>query len=114
MPPRLLPEFPLSQVVFVHDYIQLVFQEEGFSLYNSVVVRLDDVEYEQGQTGFADALVSFIGKAVVAVGASDECALVLYFECGAQVEVLKIRGATGPEAFQFNGPHGLTIVEQNE
>jgi len=99
MPPRLLPESPLSQVVFVHDYVQLVFQDVAFSLYNSVVLRLGAIEFEQGSTGFADALISLIGVAVVEVGASEDCALMLNFERGAQVQVLKARGAKGPEAF---------------
>jgi hypothetical protein len=38
----------------------------------------------------------------------------LNFERGAQVQVLKARGAKGPEAFQFTGPHGPIVVEQNE
>ena len=114
MPPRLLPESPLSQVVFVHDYVQLVFQDENFSLYNSVRVRLGAIEFEQRSTGFADALVSLIGLAVVEVGSSEDCALMLNFERGAQVQVLKARGEEGPEAFQFNGRHGPIVVERNE
>ena len=114
MPPCLLPKSPLSQVVFVNDYVQLVFQDEGFSLYNSVVIQLDAAEYEQGKTGFADALVSLIGRAVVEVGASDEYALLLNFDNGALVQIHKGRGATGPEAFQFNGAHGVIVVDQND
>ena len=114
MPPRLLPESPISQVVFAHDYVQLIFQDENLSLYNSVVVRLGAIEYEQGSAGFIDALVSLIGEAVVEVGASEKFALLLNFEHRAQVQVLRTRGVKGPEAFQFNGRHGLLVVEQNE
>lgn len=32
--PNLIPLEPLSQVVFIHDYLQLVFQDESFSIYN--------------------------------------------------------------------------------
>ncbi len=34
MLPKLKPSEPLSQVVFVHDYLQLIFQDEGFNIYN--------------------------------------------------------------------------------
>jgi len=33
------PRFPLSQVVFIHDYVQLVVQEERFSLFNLVELK---------------------------------------------------------------------------
>ena len=35
----LLDAEPLSQVVFIHDYIQLVFQDTYFNLYNRVSVH---------------------------------------------------------------------------
>ena len=114
MHPRLLPESPLSQVVFVHDYLQLVFQDENFSLYNSVVVRVGAIEYEQGSTGFADSLISLVGETVIEVDGSEECALLLKFERGAQVMVLKASGAKCPEAFQFNGKQRSIVVDQNE
>ncbi len=100
MPPRLVPKSALSQVVFVHDYVQLVFEDECFSLYNSIVVLLDAIEYPQGNAGFANALISLIGRAVVEAGATDECSLQLHLEGGARVQVLKTRGIARPEAFQ--------------
>ena len=33
-PPNLCPAEPLSQVVFIHDYLQLVFQSQCLSVYN--------------------------------------------------------------------------------
>jgi hypothetical protein len=114
MPPRLLPESSLSQVVFVHDYVQLVFQDEAFSLYNRVIVKTKDAEYEQGGAGFADSLVSLIGRAVLEVDSSDRFAIALRFDCGTQVQVLRNGSAKGLEAFQFNGPNGVIVVEQNQ
>ena len=113
MHPRLLPKSSLSQVVFVHDYIQLVFQDEAFSLYNPVIVKTLDENNEQGGAGFADSLVSLIDRAVVEVDSSEGFAIALRFGCGRQVQVLRNGGAKSPEAFQFNGPNGVIVVEQN-
>ena len=38
MAPNLKPSEPLSQVVFIHDYLQLVFQDECFNVYNAAEV----------------------------------------------------------------------------
>ena len=114
MPPRLLPESSLSQVVFVHDYVQLVFQDEAFSFYNRVIVKTRDAEYEQGGVGFADSLVSLIDRAVLEVYSSERFAIALRFDCGTQVQVLRKGSAKGLEAFQFKGPNGIIVVEQNQ
>ena len=39
----LQPVEPLSQVVFVHDYLQLVFQDRAFTLYNVVTCSTGSV-----------------------------------------------------------------------
>ena len=100
--------------MFVHDYVQLVFQDEAFSLYNPIVVTTQGAEYEQGGAGFAESLVSLIDRAVVEVDSSDQYALSLRFDCGTHVQVLRENSAKGPEAFQFNGPNGVIVVEQNQ
>ena len=113
MPTNFVPVDALSQVVFVHDYIQLVFQDQAFSFYNKISVVNQSDTVRQGAPGFADFLVSLIGTRVKEASALPPSALELTFQCGAKLRVL--RGEpyeNGPEAFQFNGPDGL-VVEQN-
>jgi len=46
----------LSQVVFIHDYLQLVFQENTLNVYNPYVVRAGNGdEYAPGDVGCAAA-----------------------------------------------------------
>jgi hypothetical protein len=105
---------PLSQVCFVHDYLQLVFQEYGLSIFNPVRINLNTRRYIQGDPGFCDALVSLIGQKVVNVSMIEQQALLLSFEAGGSVSVsLATEDASGPEAFRFDGPKDSCVVEQN-
>jgi hypothetical protein len=113
-PPNLKPSEPLSQVVFIHDYLQLVFHEEVFSIYNLAEVDLRGVKVTRGQQGFCDAVVSLIGQRVTTASHSDGYALRLSFEKGAQFNVRSDDAAvSGPEAFAFNGKDQPPVVEQN-
>lgn len=114
MEPNLKPSEPLSQVVFVHDYFQLVFQEERFNIYNLADLESGGAKVTQDQPGFCDALVSLIGLRVMAVAHSDAFALKLSFELGAQVIVRCDDAAiNGPEAFEYSGNNQLLVVVQN-
>ena len=94
MDSELLPTEQLSQMVFVHDYIQLVFQDERFSIYNRASITLNDTALKQRETGFADALVSLIGQRVVSVREATEPMLTLVFERGVQVRPADSRTET--------------------
>ena len=107
------PTEALSQVVFVHDYIQLVFHDERFSIYNRASAVCNGVATEQEQPGFADALVSLIGQRVVRAVESPDPLLALTFESGAVVHVFGGAAARGAEAYQFNGSNGVWVVAQN-
>ena len=114
MVPNLKPSEPLSQVVFVHDYLQLIFQDEAFNIYNVSEVEHRGVKLAHGEPGFCDALVALIGQCVIEASHSDSYALKLSFEEGAQFVVRSDDDAVrGPEAFEFNGKNQLTVVEQN-
>ena len=112
MKPDLQPEDALSQVVFVHDYLQLVFQGCGFSLYNVVTYCQGATTIRQGRPGFSDALVSLIDQ--TASVETQPGALLLRFSGGA---ILSFPTAgpdvRGPEAWQFNRLGGPTVVEKN-
>jgi hypothetical protein len=115
MPPNLLPLDPLSQVVFVHDYIQLVFQDACFSLYNTTKLVIGESAVLQGQASFADALVALIGLRVTSVSTQTDSILELLFEGGIKLQVLQGEPyARGPEAFQFNAIGSPIVVEVNE
>ena len=114
MIPNLKPSGPLSQVVFIHDYVQLVFDEESFSICNVAEMDCQGALIRQGQVGFCDALVALIAQQVTVVSSSNVYALALTFERGARLLVLAgDAGVRGPEAFQFNGRNNLIVVEQN-
>jgi hypothetical protein len=63
----LIDNEPLSQVVFVRDYVQLVFQDTTLSVYcsMSVALRRDSIGWHG--PGWCDALVALIGQSVTSV-----------------------------------------------
>lgn len=105
----ILPTEPLSQVVFVHDYIQLVFQDACFSIYNIAELQLAETTLLQGQPGFCDALVGLIGLPLISVSSGPM--LSLSFQGGVMFVVTE--GSSGPEAWQYNSPGFSSVVEQN-
>ncbi|MFA6094970.1 MAG: hypothetical protein WC757_03750 [Candidatus Paceibacterota bacterium] len=109
MRPDILPIEPLSQVVFIHDYLQLVFQNACFSIYNAVELRQGNISLSQGQPGFCDGLVSLIGQPLTSASASPS--LSLTFQSGT-VLVLAQSGQNS-EAWQYNSFGWPIVVEQN-
>lgn len=104
---------PLSQVVFVHDYLQLVFQEHALTVYNLAMYMSKDLSIKQGEPGFCDAVVALIEQ-TAQVHANPGEPLVLRFLCGASITVPCSGPDTrGPEAWQFGELSGPYIVEQN-
>jgi hypothetical protein len=109
----LQPEDPLSQVVFIHNYLQLVFQDSAYTLYNLATYSRGGVAIEQGQPGFCDALVALIDQRAE-VHYHSESGLVIQFVGGASVTVPSSGPNTrGPEAWQFGRMDGPYVVEQN-
>ena len=114
MQPNLIPVEPLSQVVFVHDYFQLVFQDDTFNIYNLAEVVREGAVLRQGQVGFCDAVVGLIGKSVVSFTTAPRGELVLSFESGASLRV--VGGPEGQhgfphDAWEFLGPNDLFVCE---
>ena len=97
MLPNLTPSQPLSQVVFIHDYLQLVFQADRFSIYSLAEIEAHGAKVAQGQSGFCDAVFALIGQRVVEVSQSPSHVLVLTFEKGTQFSVrTDVEAITGP------------------
>jgi hypothetical protein len=111
---NLKPSESLSHVAFIHDYLQLIFQDEWLSIYNLAEVERHGLKVSQVQPGFCDAVRALIGQRVVAADHSDACVLRLSFEEGTQFTVRSDEAAiSGPEAFEFNGKNQALVVEQN-
>lgn len=104
-----VPKEPVTQVVFVEDYLQVVFQDECFSFYDPVEVTSDRRLLTHGQSGFCDALVGLIGERAVAVAADENEQLTVVFGSGAALRTRPDLG-TCPEAWQFNGSDGQIVV----
>jgi hypothetical protein len=105
---------PLSQVVFIHDYLQLVFQENTLNVYNPYIIEDNNGEkYAQGEVGYADALVRFIGSSIDKVEYKEKGYLHLHFSpAGVFIVVLKPGVSHSPEAFAYDSTEG-PIVEVN-
>ncbi|WP_028208236.1 restriction endonuclease subunit S domain-containing protein [Paraburkholderia nodosa] len=113
MDSRLVPVEPLSQVVFIHDYFQLVFQEERFTVYNRSAVADRESVIRQGTVGFCDKLVELIGQSVVAVTQTDAYVLCLRFSGGAAFQIEADLDPSWPEAFDFIGRSQFWHTELN-
>ena len=96
---------PLSQVWFVHDYIQLQFQDRTVSVINEPQLKLPSggVLY-RNSAGFCDALVGQIGQSVKDATLREKEVFTLTFENGAMLIVpLTPEAANGPEAIELPG-----------
>lgn len=109
MRPDIHPIEPLSQVVFIHDYLQLVFQDACFSIYNPAELRQGDSLLSQGEPGFCDVLVSLIGQPLTL--ASSSPSLSLTFQGGTILVVAQF--GQGLEAWQYAALGEPIVVEQN-
>jgi hypothetical protein len=105
---------PLSEVVFIHDYIQLVFQGTRWSLYNPVSAHRSGCTLTASDIGFADELRRLIGQRVVGTSTESGQFSAVTFEEQTQVSVsLRREDAVGPEAYELGDDKGLHVVEQN-
>ncbi len=100
---------PLNSVIFIHDYVQLTFQEVVLSIYGRFsVLGPGDQAVSTGDAGFCDAVVSLIEDRVVAVEESAD-QLELLFRSGRRISI-RATDAEGPESFSLSQPRGPTIV----
>ncbi|MCE3273127.1 MAG: hypothetical protein K0S57_3524 [Ramlibacter sp.] len=112
MRPYLVPAGALTQVVFIHDYFQLVFDGGRIGIYNRSSLEAGGQRRRTGEDGFADGLVHLIGQRVL--HAELEPTLSLQFDRGYNLVVLNGAGdAKGPEAFEISHDGGGMTVSQN-
>lgn len=107
------PTEPVTQVVFVHDYFQVVFDDERFNLCGRVEVRKNQQTLAAGQPGFGDALLALLGDRAAAVTVDEADELTIQFLSGATLRNRPNPSGCGPEAWVFFGSNNLTIVGSN-
>lgn len=100
----------LSQVWFVHDYVQLQFHDDHtINIYNPFVVESSGNSYAQGEFGYADTLVGAIGSTISNINYKQFAQLQLSFSCGTILKIHLSKGLVNfPEAFELglsNGQH---------
>lgn len=101
---------PLTEVSFVHDYVQLSFQDLGLSVYSQLTVGTPRGLLKRSDSGFCDALVGLIGQRVTSVEYSAKISMRLIFSDGSSVNVsLRSEDANGSELFQLKRL-GLPII----
>jgi hypothetical protein len=92
----------LSQVVFIYDYLQLVFQRVHFTLLTPPTLTSGGRTYRYGESGFCDELVGLISSRATAAEHNDQDDLTITFATGASISVATTDPrATGPEAWQY-------------
>jgi len=109
----LIDNEPLSQVVFVHDYVQLVFQDTTLSVYcsMSVALRRDSIGWHG--PGWCDALVALIGQSVTSVDYLPRDHLRITFSDTSVLRICLLASrATCDELFKIDRLGSPTIVEQ--
>jgi hypothetical protein len=96
---------PLSQVWFVHDYIQLQFQERSVTVMNTPKLRLSSgVILERKDEGFCDCLVSQIEQSIQDSQLRDNEEFLIRFASGVELIIpLTEEAANGPEAVELPG-----------
>lgn len=105
-----IPQEPLSQVVFVLDYVQLDFHECRYSIFNAFSIHLSERELRRNETGFCDALVSLIGQRLVSATVEDDHLCFVF----AQGDVVRVDASgPSPEAWILHQHNGPMIVEEN-
>lgn len=101
----------LSQVWFVHDYVQLIFHDDHrINIYNPYSVVFDGKRYEHGQPEYADRLVALIGSRVTSADYVEKRFFRLTFDSGRALEIdLKEGSSAYPEAFELSLSTGPVI-----
>ena len=96
---------PLSQVWFVHDYIQLQFQDQTVTIMNTPELKLPSgVTLGRNDVCFCDTLVSQIEQSIQDTKLFNGQQFTIKFESGIELVVpLTAEAANGPEALKLPG-----------
>ncbi len=108
---RLVKANALSEVRFVHDYVQFIFEPHTLSLYAPLRVMADR-PLTRNDIGFCDSICSLIGQNLTAITRKEHEHLEFKFSNGTAVVVSLLGGdAVGPEVAQLDTPGVESMVE---
>jgi len=109
---RLANTNALSEVRFVHDYVQFIFEPHTLSLYAPLRVLAEGRSLGSTDVGYYDRICSLVGQHLIAVARQENEQLEFAFSNGAKV-VLSLRGedAVGPEVAELSTPGREIMVE---
>jgi len=109
---RLAKAIALSEVRFVHDYVQFIWEPHTLSLYAPLRVLAEGRPLARSDVGFCDSICSLIGQSLTAVTRQEHEQLEFAFSNGTKVLVsLRSEDAVGPEVAQLSTPGGEIMVE---
>jgi hypothetical protein len=98
----------LVEVLFVHDYFQLITDEANVSVFGPSSLREGASSLRCGDTDFPYAMRRLIGQSCFAVGSTHVSTLNLRFDNGAELIVTEADDA--PESFVVHLSDGRIIV----
>lgn len=100
----------LTSVVFIHDYIQFVFDGPCLTTLTLPSILTTDGELRHGERGYCDCLCSQIGAQVKTTCSSSEEVKITFGNDVAIAVSLREEDYTGPEAINYVGDDGNLIV----
>ena len=108
------PEEPLTQVVFILDYVQLFFGEDIFTFYNDPIITDGCRSKHRDTVGLCDKLVSLIGSFIIEISVAENGSLTLFLNNKFSIFVpTESSNTSGPEAWQFYEAKGQIWVQAN-
>ncbi len=107
----------LTGVVFIHDYLQLLFDisepydDSTLNVYSKNLVTNMSGRFDSGGDGYRDALCSLIGLTVASLDGSSAGEFLIELNTGDTLAIsLHEQDRTGPEAAEFNNHDNLWVV----
>jgi hypothetical protein len=100
----------LSSVVFIHDYIQLIFDRPTLITYSPPFLRQSGNELVAKQPGYCDAIYSQIGVRVTKTNVIDDELTIRLVNAVEIVVSLLAPDYVGPEALVFDSSEGIVVA----
>ena len=102
---------PLSEVRFVHDYVQLVLWTNTLSIYPRLHVSTGERILSSDDSGFYDGICGLIGQSLVAATRVEKVRLEFLFSGGTNLLVsLRPQDAVGPEIAALSDATGAYLM----
>jgi len=102
---------PLSEVRFVHDYVQFVLWPHTLSVYPHIRVSSGEYVRSPADPGFYDSICRLIGQKLVKVIRVEKAQLEFAFSQGTNLLVsLRPEDAVGPEIAMLSSTNGADLM----